>query len=166
MLNLFVTQFANNATAIRSLVQEVRPEQGRWKPSPGEWSILEVINHLYDEEREDFRQRLDLLLHHPDQPWPGIDPAGWVVSRKYNHRDLAASLHNFLAEREASLTWLKNLSAPNWAQTYAYPVAGSISARDLLAAWLAHDMLHLRQLAQLHWQYLARSYATAYAGDW
>ena len=58
-----VTQLGHNAGRILDLVQHVSQEQASWKPDPGTWSILEVINHLYDEERLDFRARLDSLLH-------------------------------------------------------------------------------------------------------
>jgi hypothetical protein len=74
----FTKRLSKNTEPIRSLVQEVTEEQARWRPTPEEWSILEVIRPPYDEEREDFRTRLDLLLHHLAQPWPGIDRrAGW-----------------------------------------------------------------------------------------
>ena len=48
-------QLAQDADGIRGLVSRVGDEQARWKPSPDQWSILEVINHLYDEERQDFK---------------------------------------------------------------------------------------------------------------
>ena len=102
-------QMANNAATIRSLSQGITDEQAQWKPDPDTWSILQVINHLYDEEREDFRVRLDYILHRPGEPWPDIDPQGWVEHRGYNQRDFNQSLSNFLAERESSLNWLKGL---------------------------------------------------------
>ena len=70
------TRLRQSAAAIVALAQGVTPEQARWKPTPEEWSLLEVICHLYDEEREDFRQRLDLTLHHPEADWPPIHPVG------------------------------------------------------------------------------------------
>jgi hypothetical protein len=130
---------------------------------------LEVINHLYDEEQEDFRPRLDLLLHQPGQAWPAIDPAGWVIGRQYNQRDIETSLHNFLKARQESISWLKNLSSPDWQSAYEHPSIGHISAGDIFASWLAHDFLHMRQLAELHWTYvsfLAQPYAVDYAGPW
>ena len=105
---------ASNAERIRALVQGVSDEQARWRPSATSWSILEVINHLFDEEREDFRVVLDHILH-PDQPWPdrgSIDPLGWVTARRYNERDLDESLNNFLTAREDSLAWLRGLPRP------------------------------------------------------
>ncbi len=168
-LDYFITQLANNADAIQSFGHNVTEEQARWKPNPQDWSMLEVINHLYDEEREDFRRRVDYLLHRPDEPWPPIDPQGWVTARQYNQRDLAASLDNFLDERRQSLEWLRSLANPNWQKLYNRPPLGLVSAGDMLAAWLAHDLLHLRQLIELHWAHLAqqaRPIALDYAGGW
>jgi hypothetical protein len=163
-----IRQMADHAGAIQALGQGVSDEQARWKPGPDDWSILEVINHLYDEEIEDFRAHLDLILHRPDQPWPGIDPQGWVTARRYNERDLASSLQNLARARQESLAWLQGLAAPDWQAVYRTPFA-QMAAGDMLAAWAAHDLLHLRQLVELHWAYtnhLVQPYSLQYAGDW
>ena len=102
-------QMMENAVRIRTLLQGVSDEQARWKPNADSWSMLEVINHLLDEERRDFRVRLDYTLHRPGEPWPPIDPGGWVTARGYNQRNLEESLAQFLSEREASIAWLRRL---------------------------------------------------------
>jgi hypothetical protein len=161
-------QMAENAARIQALVRGVSDQQARWKPDPSSWSILEVVNHLLDEEREDFRIRIDYTLHRPGESWPPIDPGGWVTDRSYNEADPEASLADFLCEREASLAWLKELSAPEWETTYEAPF-GPISAGDLFAAWVAHDLLHMRQLVELHWDCTTsqlQPYSTLYAGEW
>lgn len=165
----FASRLSTQAAIISSLIQNVSQDQARWKPGSDTWSILEVINHLYDEEREDFRQRLDLILHQPGRPWPPNDPAGWVSERQYNRRELKASLDDFLKERERSLAWLNGLGASNWQNVYEHPSAGPITAEDMLAAWAAHDLLHIRQLVELHWAYQSQSVrpiALNYAGTW
>jgi hypothetical protein len=171
MLDLatIIERFRHNATAISALVAGVGQAQARWRPTAEDWSILEVINHLYDEEREDFRTRLDITLHRPETPWPPIDPQGWVKARDYNSRDLAGSVAAWLAEREASLAWLAGLDAPNWQSAAVHPVFGAMVAGSLLAAWLAHDYLHLRQLIELQYLYArqqALPFDVDYAGDW
>ena len=143
-----------NRDVLKYLFQTVSDEQARWKPDRDRWSILEVINHLYDEEREDFRKRLELVLNNPDDPWPPIDPEGWVVQRNYNDRNLKQSLHNFFEERERSLLWLNTLDSPNWQATYPHPKMGPMSAELILANWLAHDLFHIRQTTDLHFAYL------------
>ena len=167
-LDHFTAQMTNNAESIRSMIEGISDEQAGWKPDPDSWSILEVINHLYDEEKEDFRVRLDIILHQPDQPWPPIDPAGWVVERQYNQRELQESVDNYLRERQASLGWLNQLDSPDWEAAYEAPF-GEIKAGDMFTSWVAHDLLHIRQLVELHWAYLmnlSKPYRSDYAGNW
>ncbi len=166
-LPFFIQRLESSAETLRSLVVDLDPDQARWKPEPAKWSVLEVVNHLCDEEREDFRTRLDLTLHHPERSWPGINPVEWVTEREYNSRDLQESLENFLNERRYSLTWLRKLESPNWEQSYDHP-SGKITAGDLLASWVAHDLLHIRQLAGLIYLDTVqrmRPYSTKYAGS-
>ncbi len=158
----------NNASSIASLSRWVSDEQARWKPDAQSWSILEVINHLYDEERQDFRVRLEYILFRPGEAWLPINPQGWVVERQYNQRNLNESVDNFLAEREKSLAWLHGLNSPDWDATCPTPW-GQITAGDMFSAWVAHDLLHLRQLVELHWAYTnqaVKPYSTQYAGEW
>jgi hypothetical protein len=70
----------HGAEIINSLVSRITQAQAQARPAPDSWSILEVICHLGDEEREDFRQRLDITLHRPQEAWPPINPPGWVAS--------------------------------------------------------------------------------------
>jgi hypothetical protein len=167
-LDYLISQMTDDAQRIRALVENVSDHQARWKPDPASWSILEVINHLLDEEKKDFRVRLDLILHRPGEPWPGIDPEDWVTEHEYNKRDLGESLRGFLAAREESLAWLRGLASPNWDAAYDAPF-GCITAGDIFTAWVAHDLLHIRQFVELHWAYTvmkAAPYQVRYAGPW
>ena len=164
---MFIEQMRETAEAIRVLTNGISEEQARWRPDPQSWSILEVVNHLYDEEREDFRVRLDLLLHRPEEPWPPIDPQAWITSRKYNQRDLKESIGGYLSERRKSVEWLKGLQNPDFS-SYIESRFGKMSAGDMFAAWAAHDLLHIRQLMELRYTYLRDSmapYDPGYAGD-
>jgi DinB superfamily len=163
-----IRQLEIDAKRFQALVAEVSDEQARWRPDEQAWSMLEMVCHLHDEERLDFRVRIDTLLHHPGEEAPPIDPEGWVHEHRYNERDLQTELDGFMAERQKSITWLKSLEAPDWEATYQAPW-GSIRAGDIFAGWLAHDLLHMRQLLEHHWAYLNREctpYSTQYGGEW
>lgn len=167
-LDFYLKRLAENARVLEGLVGGVDEAQARWKPASERWSILEVSGHLYDEEVEDFRQRLDYTLHRPGEAWPKIDPRGWVTERAYNERDVGESLRKFVSERERSLTWLRGLREPDWSVAQERP-QGVLAAGDILASWVAHDLLHVRQLARLHYEYVARAaepYRIEYAGEW
>lgn len=163
-----VTQLNTQGQAIGRLVSDLTSERVCWKPDPESWSVLEVLNHLVDEEIYDFRAHLDHILHTPYQPWPVIDPLGWVSQHQYNQQDLKDTLTRFEAERANSLSWLAALSNPDWDAAVSHP-QGSLTAGDMLAAWLAHDLLHLRQLIELRYlitQNNSHPYHLYYAGDW
>jgi hypothetical protein len=159
---------AHGAEIIRTLVIGITQVEAQVKPTPESWSILEVIGHLVDEERDDFRMRVDLTLHQPNVEWPPIHPDAWVTERKYNERDLEQSLNDFLAERSKSLAFLKELKSPNWDASHVSPY-GERSAGELLASWVAHDNLHMRQLVELRRvrvQKITEPYDIRYAGEW
>jgi hypothetical protein len=164
----FIPLMKENARRIESLVNGLSLDEARWKPTPNDWSVLEVINHLYDEEKEDFRVRLDIVLQHPDKKWPPIDPQGWVKARNYNARDFQTSLQHFLEEREVSLSWLHTLDQAIWETEYEAPF-GLIRAGDMLAAWVTHDHHHMRQLVGLLRGLILEKMAPFegdYAGQW
>ena len=168
MLATAIQKLSQHPVLVRALLKDVQEEQLRWKPSENEWSMLEVIYHLYDEEKEDFRMRFKLTLENPDTNWPPIDPEGWVTARGYNNGALDTALSGFLKEREASLAYLKSLGAPDLGKRHKHPAGFWLSAGDLLASWVAHDLLHIRQLTRLQYQYWQAEQPNdaRYAGTW
>lgn len=164
-----ITMLAAQEEAIAGLVAGISGDDAHRRPAPGQWSPLEVMAHLLDEEREDFRTRLDLTLHHPETEWPPIDPEGWVTARAYQERDFAETVATWRAERRRSLAWLRGLAAPNLTVARRHPAGFELRAGDLLASWVAHDVLHMRQLVELRYalvQQRSAPFEIGYAGDW
>lgn len=164
-----IARMALTAPALHGLLAELSPDDARWKPRPEDWSILEIINHLADEEVEDFRTRVDLTLHQPGIAWPPIDPPRAAIERAYNMRELSQSIQRFVNEREASLRWLRALQNPDWSRIYAHPSLGAMTAAELVCSWAAHDALQLRQIARRLYDLTQRDAggrSTSYAGEW
>ncbi len=158
----------DQALAIEDLTKDLTTDQVRWKPDEESWSVLEVLNHLLDEEVLDFRRHLEHILETPEEPWPEIDPKGWVTEKRYNERELQSTLASFRAEREKSIDWLKTLGQPDWDAAVPMPW-GELTAGDMLASWLAHDLLHLRQLIELRFaltRLYSEPFSVEYAGEW
>jgi uncharacterized damage-inducible protein DinB len=161
-------ELANSTEMIRALLAGLTQEEAQLKPSQETWSVLEVLCHLYDEEREDFREHLDFILHRQNEEWHRIAPQGWVTARKYNEQNFIGMQDKFFAERWISLEWLKGLSDANWDSICVSPF-GHASAGEILASWIAHDNLHIRQLVELRRariENITQPYDILYAGDW
>lgn len=161
-------QLARHGEVFRAMLNGLTPAETLWKPAPDKWCALEVICHLHDEEREDFRARLNHVLETPKEPMPAIDPTAWVVERNYIEQDFASILAEFLEERSRSITWLHGLKEAPWGNAYLHPKVGPVSCDLLLANWVAHDLHHVRQLVNLRYAYLAEHTIVPldYAGTW
>ena len=167
--DLFLTRFQATPDTLSTLLQDVPLGIARWKPSSDAWNMVEVICHLVDEERKDFRPRLKSLLF--DDPAgssiTAIHPPAWVIEGNYNARDLTSSLADLKLERQESLGWLRSLPADLKLERTAPD--REISAGQVLYSWLAHDYLHIRQITRLHYDFLAheaQGYDIGYAGQW
>lgn len=170
-LHTYLQQFSQNTVAFVALFSGTSEDEYLWRPAPGKWCLLEILCHLTDEEREDFRARVRHVLETPDQPMPPIDPQGWVKDRKYMAQNFEDMLNQFARERKKSaqaLQELPPLSELVWDHTCQHPKLGAMRAKMLLANWLAHDHLLLRQIVQLKYERLkSRSgESLAYAGEW
>ncbi len=151
------------------LLAGVSEEDSLVGPAGGGWCIREVLGHLVSEEVEDFRARIDLVLHRPADPWPPLDPEARVRDGGFRERTRDGLLVEFRAERAKSLAWLRDLASPDWARTKHHPRIGEFAAGHLLASWVAHDLLHARQIVRvLHEITMAEGapFSTAYAGSW
>lgn len=163
-----ISQLKSNKLVFENHFKGLNQQQYDWRPAPDKWSFLEVLCHLNDEEVEDFRARVKHVLETPDAPMPPIDPVGWVTERKYAERDFFERLNAFIDERQKSIDWLESLENPSWTNVFHHSILGPMSAQKFLANWLAHDLLHLRQIGRMKYQYLQEisDEDLTYAGNW
>lgn len=168
MLPHIIENLQRNKAVFKELLHGISRQDYLWKQQPEKWCLLEIICHLYDEEREDFRTRVKSTLENPATVWPTIDPPGWVTSRKYIEQDYEKKITEFMAERDKSIEWLKSLKNPNWKNAYMHPKVGPVTAQLILNNWLAHDYLHIRQITKLKYDHLAKlsTEKLDYAGEW
>lgn len=163
-----IQSLENNIAVFNSMLSVNDLNLQTWRFKPEKWNLLEIVCHLYDEEREDFRARLKHVLENPQELMPGIDPLALVESRQYSKQDYTDKLDAFFDEREESVKWLRNLSAPKWENAYQHPKFGPLTANMFLANWLEHDYLHMRQILNLKHEYLKSisGQNLDYAGNW
>jgi len=166
--NYIISQLETNMSVFSELFNDIPEELIHWRNQPGKWNLLEIACHLYDEEREDFRARLKSLFVDPSQPFVQIDPVGWVIERKYDSRDLKKTVSDFIDERSETVKWLRSLKNPPYNNAYQHPKVGPVSARLILANWLAHDYLHFRQITRVKYDYIVSISGEKmdYAGTW
>lgn len=161
-------ELERNKKVFESNLSGLNKNQYLWKPAKKDWCLLEIVCHLYDEEREDFGARLKQILESIDKPFDPIDPEGWVESRKYIEQDFDKKVKDFINERQKSIEWLNSVINHDWKKFYKHPLFGDMTAGMFLANWLAHDYIHIRQIVKIKYAYLESKSPEnlSYAGDW
>ncbi len=140
---------------VGALLGGLGPEWTERNYGEGTWSAYEVVGHLIVAERLDWLPRIGRILECGElrafDPFPhdaAISPASGV--------GLATLLDEFAEQRAASLSQLRGLglTAEDLERTGMHPALGRVSMSQLLAAWAAHDLHHLRQIGlAMAWQY-------------
>lgn len=166
-----IDQLAQHQDVFTHLLMIQNKNEILWKQTPDKWCLLEIVCHLIDEEKEDFRNRVKVCLESPGKtPFP-INPEGWVKSKSYIKQDYEVKVSQFLEERSHSISWLKSLGDPQilqWKNGFTHVKLGFLTAEDFLRNWLAHDYLHIKQITRLKYDYLASISGETlhYAGVW
>jgi len=129
---------------------------------PGTWSPYVVMGHLVHGEKTDWMPRVAIILEHGDAR--DFDP----FDREAQFRDsqgkpLNALLDEFSALRRENLSRLRALSLrPEQLELKGrHPQLGTVTLRQLLATWTAHDLAHVLQVSRV----MARRYQSE-VGPW
>ena len=78
---MILPQYLGNIAALYGLLAEVKPHHWRQRPDPQEWSIVQILCHLWHSEMAVHFQRLETILRQdnpfvaaPAPPGPDIPP--------------------------------------------------------------------------------------------
>lgn len=118
------------------------------RPSAGEWSIKEVAGHLCDHARF-FHQRLDMMINLEEPRLDAYDEQEVASQRDAQGASISDLLHEFSAQRAATVEMLSELVHWNWARTGRHEELGRISIRQLVDRAIRHDENHIAQIRSL-----------------
>ena len=129
---------------------------------PDTFSPFDNVGHLIDGEETDWMPRARIIL--TGGPDPVFAPYDRFRHRARNAgRSLASLLDEFAVLRRQNLEELGSwqLTATELDLPGRHPSLGAVTLRQLLAAWVVHDLGHIAQVARV----LAKQYRGA-IGPW
>jgi DinB superfamily len=160
-LELSIDVLRRTPAALREMLLGVGEPWARGTEGPETFSPFDVVGHLIDGEETDWVPRARLILARGEARFEPYD--------RFRHkgrnagRSLASLLDEFARLREAKLETLRG-----WRLTAAvldlpghHPALGPVTLRQLLAAWVVHDLGHIAQAARV----MAKQYKDA-VGPW
>ena len=114
------------------------------RPEPGEWSVAELLGHLWDAELTyAFRARSILAQDQPQLP--AYDQDAWATLPRPPFADLLAS---FAALRTANLALIRGTPAEQWERAGIHAERGPTSFRMATDEIAGHARAHQLQLEQ------------------
>jgi len=148
--------------ALRALLQNVGPEFARGTEGPDTFSPFDNIGHLIDGEETDWMPRARIILAQgPNRRFAPYDRFRHRARNK--NRTLDSLLDEFARLRAENLRTLESwhLSDAQLDLPGEHPSLGPVTLRQLLAAWVVHDLGHIAQVARV----MAKQYR-AEVGPW
>jgi hypothetical protein len=130
---------------LAALVADVPPAVCARRPTPGKWSIQEIVAHLADDELVG-AYRIRLILSAPGTAIQAFDQDVWAVTGRYASVDVRTSLHLYRVLREANLALLNSLTAAEWERSGIHAERGEESISDIATYYAGHDFNHFAQI--------------------
>jgi len=130
---------------VDALCAGLSDEESRWRPSGGEWSIIEVCCHLRDSaEIEGLRIRRLLVEEGPTmEPY---DQEALAIERNYrgeNFRRVCTALRAFWGGLAYQL---ERLSEEEWRRGGTHPEQGRVTVASRAQLMAEHGREHLEQM--------------------
>jgi hypothetical protein len=147
---------------LNALLKDAPAELITGNEGPNTWSPFDIIGHLIHGETTDWIPRTRMILNHGEsrtfEPFDRF--AQYERSRGKSIFDL---LKEFETLRRQSLDALKEMeiTADQLSQRGMHPHLGSVTLRQLLATWVAHDLSHIAQAVRV----MCRQYSEG-VGPW
>lgn len=144
--DMIIPQFEGNIGAIYGLLDQAVPTFWNQHPDPNEWSILQILCHLYTAENETQRTRL-VTIAEQDDPFitaplsPGRDipicaDDAYIIAERFSQA------------RQETINFLQDLDQESWYRPARHSIFGITNLLEMAHFTAQHDRLHLNQLCQ------------------
>jgi hypothetical protein len=161
-LDLSIDVLARTPSALQSLLSGLSDPWTRGTEGPDTFSPFDVVGHLIDGEETDWMPRARIILARGENL--RFEPYDRFRHRARNiDRTLQSLLDQFARLRSENLAVLRSwqLTTHDLNLTGEHPALGTVTLRQLLAAWVVHDLGHVAQTVRV----MAKQYGDE-VGPW
>jgi DinB family protein len=161
-LDLSIDVLERSPATLRAFLGGLGERWLRGTEGPDTFSPFDVVGHLIDGEETDWIPRARIILARgPDLRFEPYDR--FRHTARNSDRSLESLLEEFAQLRAANLDLLRSwkLTARELDLPGEHPGLGPVTLRQLLAAWVVHDLGHVAQVARV----MAKQYRDA-VGPW
>lgn len=114
------------------------------------WSPFNIVGHLIHGEKTDWIPRTKIILDHGEEnPFEPFDRLAQLEDSK--DKNINELLDEFESLRKQNLETLQNmkLTEDDLQKKGIHPEFGTVTLKQLLSAWVVHDLGHIRQISRV-----------------
>lgn len=149
-LELSADVLRRTPATLQSLLGDLDEAWVRGVEGPDTFSSFDVVGHLIDGEQTDWMTRARIIVD--CGPDPRFEPYDRFRHRERNvNRSIGSLLQEFAQLRMWNLEELRGwrLTPAQLELTGIHPTFGPVTLRQLLSAWVVHDLGHIAQVARV-----------------
>ena len=117
---------------------------------PDTFSPYDVVGHLINGEKTDWRPRIEMILEYGDsKTFVRFDRFAQYEASK--GKTLSQLLGEFEELRKENMKWFRSqkISEADLDKNGMHPVLAQVTLRNLLATWVIHDLTHIAQVTRV-----------------
>ena len=118
----------------------------RWRATPEDWCIKEVIGHLIETDRDAFMGRIKTMIASEHPTLGGMDIHGLVAERHDSERAVSELIDELAFQRVEIADFVAGLTPEDLACAGHYPRMGDLTVADFVYEWPFHDASHIAQI--------------------
>lgn len=161
-LNQAKAMLAGTPAVLDAMLRNQSPAWLNARKAPDAFSPLDVLGHLIHAEKTDWIPRVRIILEHGEsRAFEPFDRFGFHELTA--DKNVGQLLDQFAASRRECLQALSDLGVGDEQLNLhgVHPEQGRVTMRELLAAWVVHDLGHIAQIVKT----MAGEYREA-VGSW
>jgi hypothetical protein len=147
-LSELLLRFKRGPEVLATLLTGAAGREFDFTPTPGKWSIRQIMAHLVDSEMM-AAGRFRAVIAEENPSLFSWNQDAWATKLDYAQRKPSDCLVTFRTVRKENYELLKDLPAETFARTGVHPQRGAVSLYDLLKIYTEHAENHAAQIRAL-----------------
>jgi uncharacterized damage-inducible protein DinB len=138
---------ASTPQALKAAIRGLPKKVLVFTPAPGKWSILEILCHMRDMERDAYLARYRRILAEDEPRLPDLNGEALAIERDYRNAKAADVVREWLSLRRENLQMLRKTGRAQWARAGVHETAGRLTMEDIIRRHaVGNDEAHLGQI--------------------
>ena len=147
---LLIANLKSLPNELEHLVKDLSPEELSWRPIPHKWSIVEIICHLRDVERDVAHTRLRRSFYEDTPVLEIWDQERAAADGDYRSQDAKAALAEFREARAETVSALEAVPLEFWDRVGVHPEHGPQTVEQQVTNRVRnHDVTHMVQIKDI-----------------